>query len=559
MSVELVKQAMLRFLADPTPEVLCIKGKWGTGKTHAWDDAVKTAKADKTMALKTYAYVSLFGIDNSSDIMQNVYVNTDYRQDKKLNFLFKKMKQVGRVITDHAAVPYISGLGGVARAVLANSVSDTVICIDDFERKGANVTVNEIMGTIAQLRDARQCKVVLILNEDSLKPEELGKFNLYSEKVIDFSLQFEPTPVESAAIAFPKENDQLSNNLRQACEQLGITNIRVMHKIGFFAIRIIELLKDVDQEIVQRVIRSLVVIAWSIITPKGEGAPDFEFISNRNYLHFFANDKAQPTTEEFGWDSVLTRYNFDYFDDFGKILAKGVEQGYFNDADILSGANKYLMDAQKARANAAFLAAWDPFDDSFDDNAGDVALEIYKRYVENITYLSAQNLSHAVSFLKDIGFPKYSSDLLKSFIDSRDDKYNFDLSSDPFGSHVPDPDVISEFAKRLADVKKFLPTPIEAATNIYNTKGGSPEDEESLANLSVDDLVAIFKNKKGDDLSIIIRGSLFFRQISNATERQRKITDAAQAALKKIGNESQLNAHRIKRFNIEFEPSEPLA
>ena len=74
MSVELGKKAMRKFLADPEPEVLCIKGKWGTGKTHAWDYAVKQAISEKR--IKKYAYVSLFGINNSSDIMQSVFANT---------------------------------------------------------------------------------------------------------------------------------------------------------------------------------------------------------------------------------------------------------------------------------------------------------------------------------------------------------------------------------------------------------------------------------------------------------------------------------------------------
>ena len=48
------------------------------------------------------------------------------------------------------------------------------------------------MGTIAQLRDVRKCKVVLILNEDTLDKNELTEFKRYSEKVINSSFQFDP-------------------------------------------------------------------------------------------------------------------------------------------------------------------------------------------------------------------------------------------------------------------------------------------------------------------------------------------------------------------------------
>ncbi|WP_210266915.1 recombinase family protein [Methylocystis silviterrae] len=41
---------MLKFIVDPEPKVLCIKGKWGTGKTHAWDDTVKQAASNVAKA-----------------------------------------------------------------------------------------------------------------------------------------------------------------------------------------------------------------------------------------------------------------------------------------------------------------------------------------------------------------------------------------------------------------------------------------------------------------------------------------------------------------------------
>jgi hypothetical protein len=76
----------------------------------------------------------------------------------------------------------------LARAVLSSFVGNTLVCIDDFERKSPSVTVNEIMGTIAQLRDARKCKVVVIINEDSLDKTQREEFQRFSEKVFNRSM-----------------------------------------------------------------------------------------------------------------------------------------------------------------------------------------------------------------------------------------------------------------------------------------------------------------------------------------------------------------------------------
>ena len=204
------------------------------------------------------------------------------------------------------------------------------------------------------------------------------------------------------------------------------------------------------------------------------------------------------------------------------------------------------------------MRAWRPFHGSFDNNAEEVARALFDGCVEHLMYLSSSNLSAAVVILKDIGFSDLGQKLLLKFIESQNDDYTFDLLNDPIGSLITDPDVIKEFAKKAAQVKKALPTPMEAAVMIYKNQF-SHEAEETLAKLSVDDFVMLFKEAKGDDQSVLVNGSIGFRRIMNATERQRRITETAQAALVKIGKESALNASRMKKYGIVVEPPQSLA
>jgi len=559
VSVALIKKAMRNFLIDPEPEVLCIKGKWGTGKTRAWEDAVKQAISAKEIT--KYAYVSLFGINNASDIIQAVFANTtDFslidgdRQlpnslgGWKIGDVLKKLKAGVGFVAEHATIPHIAGLGGVARALLSNLVADTVVCIDDFERKNTNVSVNEIMGTIAQLRDARKCRVVLILNEDTLSESELAEFKCYSEKVINSSFQFDPTPTESATIAFPN-NDYLSTELREACTQLEITNIRIMHKIDRYARRLMELLKDIDPDVLKNVVRSLVVIVWVSVASKADGAPSLEFISKNRFSLLLDRHKKEPTADELRWHLLLNKYGFLDFDEFSVLLVEDIKNGFFSDDKILSGADKYLKDIQAARAREALKAAWGPFHGSFDSNAAEVAKSLFDGCLMHIKYLSPSNLSAAVKVLKDIGFEESAHQLLNSFIEESDTDFDFELSADLFGSLVDEPDVINAFNKKAATKQKALPTPMEAASMLYEDRFLT-EAEETLSKLSVDDFVALFKETKGANQMVLVNGCLAFRKISNASERQRHITETAKAALLKIGKESALNVHRMKKYNI---------
>ena len=42
---------------------MCLRGKWGIGKTYAWNRLLQDAIADNQVALPFYAYVSLFGLE----------------------------------------------------------------------------------------------------------------------------------------------------------------------------------------------------------------------------------------------------------------------------------------------------------------------------------------------------------------------------------------------------------------------------------------------------------------------------------------------------------------
>ena len=62
MSLETIKAEIARFLGEPGPGVLCLRGKWGVGKTYAWNEQLNAALHAKTVSNKVYAYVSLSGL-----------------------------------------------------------------------------------------------------------------------------------------------------------------------------------------------------------------------------------------------------------------------------------------------------------------------------------------------------------------------------------------------------------------------------------------------------------------------------------------------------------------
>jgi len=46
MTTKVVREEVSRFLNSSEPEVLCVTGKWGVGKTFGWDHYLKEAECE---------------------------------------------------------------------------------------------------------------------------------------------------------------------------------------------------------------------------------------------------------------------------------------------------------------------------------------------------------------------------------------------------------------------------------------------------------------------------------------------------------------------------------
>jgi Cdc6-like AAA superfamily ATPase len=74
MSVHIFKENIGRFLSSKAPEIIAIKGPWGSGKTYTWNMLLTESK--NKINLDHYSYISLFDIDSIKSIKQTIYEQT---------------------------------------------------------------------------------------------------------------------------------------------------------------------------------------------------------------------------------------------------------------------------------------------------------------------------------------------------------------------------------------------------------------------------------------------------------------------------------------------------
>jgi hypothetical protein len=223
--------------------VISISGEWGVGKTFFWNNFI-SKKYQTDFKNKKIAYVSLFGIDSLSDIRTSILLQASPAKNK-ISFInkkvftpFKNLKSSLKL--DDVSMSFgLNSLSSILTLLTSGDFKDVIICIDDFERMSSKIDFKDILGLISELKEQKECKIILILNEQELsKLSNIEKksyseiFSLYREKIIDYNFKFEPSTEESVLSATQRVKSKFdTNDLITHFTKFNVKNIRVIQQV----------------------------------------------------------------------------------------------------------------------------------------------------------------------------------------------------------------------------------------------------------------------------------------------------------------------------------------
>ncbi|MCW9049269.1 MAG: hypothetical protein OQK50_02940, partial [Deltaproteobacteria bacterium] len=337
MSIEVIQDQIGRFLASEAPEVMSIKGAWGVGKTYAWSTYLAAAKNKNKIALGKYSYVSLFGINSLDDLKFSIFENMVNRgsigrkptvesfKSNTTQLLQSFGKKSFQLIPSGSTVEqYRSMIDSLAFL----SLEKTIICIDDFERKGRSIEAQDILGLISQLKEQKKCKIVLILNDESLSADSSIDYVKLREKVIDTELRFAPTAKDCVEIALAsgKTGTLLGENI----VKLKINNIRIIKKIEKLAALLVPLIKQYEDQVMSQALRTLTLLTWCYYSQSSD-APEYNFVISRTSAFSELDDDVSLSTQQQTWCAVLRQYDNFSIDEFDLQIASLVENGYLDE------------------------------------------------------------------------------------------------------------------------------------------------------------------------------------------------------------------------------------
>ena len=197
-------------------KVIMLSGKWGSGKTHFWQNLIASDEFKKELKEKSqvYSYISLYGKSSIEEIENDIFSQAYYSAIGGENFVTKGFSTFTKRMSRFGSKKVASGLKGerrdsIERTALKRLENGGVICFDDFERKSKDIDLNDLFGFITQLTLKFKCKVVIILNDDVFEGEEKEIFSSVKEKTVSKYLKYEPSIRELfASIFFEKDDDK---------------------------------------------------------------------------------------------------------------------------------------------------------------------------------------------------------------------------------------------------------------------------------------------------------------------------------------------------------------
>lgn len=553
MSIKLIKQQINRFLSSQTPEVISIKGAWGVGKTYAWNTYLVEAKNRNRLAPEKYAYVSLFGINSLAELKFAIFENLIERKTigrkPSLASFQRNLNELSRLLGGRRLLPgsrvNLERFGFMIEALAFLSLDKTLICIDDFERKGNDVETRDILGLITQLKEQKKCKIVLILNDENLDDEASVDYVKLREKVIDTELRFAPTAEDCVEIALG--TGKVAALLREPIVRLGINNIRVIKKIESLATTLALALKNYDDAVLKQAMKTLTLLTWCFYSQSSD-APNYNFVVSRTSSFDDLNEELL-STQQLHWCAILRQYDNFSMDEFDRRIARLVENGYLNEADIQAQAAIVQQKIDAAGSEHSFQEAWRRFYESFDDDSQEVIKCLSESFKDNARHISPANLDGTVRLLRHLGKNSVAGKLIDLYIDIRRDEASlFSQSLAAVPAEIRDTEVIEKFTRQLREMRAGQP--LREICAKLAEGGGSEEEEERMSKAEVEEYVRLFKELKGPELTRYVDYCLAFGRRGSGTASQQIISEKATEALKIIGRESRLNASRVSRFGI---------
>lgn len=548
MTINNIEQTICQFLESDTPEVICLNGNLGVGKTHLWNKCWESYKRENVRNISYYSKVSLYGLKSLEDLKISLVLKQEKLLDennnrwkrftKSLTFakgVVDKNKDVLSKVLGNSKIELLSTIG-------FNTINEQIICLDDVERKQNSLTMAEVLSLAFFLKDEKKCKVILIFNNDLLGKSDLQELNKHYEKTINYKVILELTPEEAASIAL-KSDDFEQSIIKESVQKLKVNNIRIIQQIEQHIQRLLEHVprNKFHPDLIRQVIQTYALYYCSYYGGSSF-IPHIEYIKRYNLTakYNILNKKEQ------NWYKLLSEYGYTGTDELDLEIEAFIIKGYPQKSFAVL-IEKQNLTAEYINAQKEYYRSWELYHNSLQENQQEVLDSLYITFKKAVKKISPTNLNGTVELFQELDDRLRAQELIDYYIQERSDEPAlFNPFKNTFPSRKPVKEVAEAFMQKhqsttLSNPKSFNTLMHEAIEGKINIK----EFEPILIEAPVEIYYKFYKSLHNVDIRKCI--DVCFRY-KDHDDIRKNIYRKAVKALNKLAEECLINKIRLKDY-----------
>ncbi|WP_321894614.1 hypothetical protein [Paraburkholderia heleia] len=426
-----------------------------------------------------------------------------------------------------------------------------LVVLDDVERLGKDLPLDALIGWVDYLTQSRQCKVLLILNEDAIQgDDQKGAWTRYREKVIDRDVALSITPAEAVRLASDGFSVTDIEGVVRDAEALQLTNIRV-------AKRALAILDRLDHKFgiarrgLERAAASSIVMLTAAHYNAIPDGPDIEYILGRGEFAAFVEAQNGGDEQERNWAALLSRYHWSHVDDFDRAVVKLLDTGLIDaelfEAHFASWERDLRIEGARTRLRVVGAVIHRNFSRTDQD-----ALDALMGLLPDVQLYGLADILSVLALLHGLGYDTQATEFRNQWLE-RLRRGDVRMSEDGFESSIQsignlDEELISETRNILKSQSELprLPRLSEVLLSIRRSGGLSERDIAVLRAATVDDYIAMLMTFTNDDLHDVLQQCL--QWVSNPPDGTRESMERFVDACRIVASKSSANQYALRNL-----------
>lgn len=540
-----VQKNLERFVTSCVSGAICLQGPWGGGKTHLWKELVKAQKTEHT-------YVSLFGVNSLAGLKAQIALAAQDQQGVPWWKRRYNLRDVFGVVTRSSPLVPSKFGGGAAlneatQSLAFHFVKKRLICIDDVERRGDNLSLKDVLGLVSYLEEQRSCRVCVILNSGAFDGDDLDVWADQREKVFEAELLYDPSVSQAISVALGPgyQLEIWYADAVKALEDLSVRNVRIIRRIARTLGLVFSGLGMLHESTLRSVVRDLVFLEFCH-SGRSLGAPRIEFLKKTSPLSFAAESlnrekgNGHLSADELAMAEKISNYNIDGSDAITLLLSDSVVAGFPTDS-LAEAINARDREVRTNAKHHRFSAAWRRYQGDLSAGEDEVLLEMMESWDDVAGTESSRNADDLVRLMREHGRPEMSSRIISGWINARTGGRVGELGGEAvsFFGAIQDPEFQDALRKARQSTATLLH--LDRALEAIALGTGDQAAFNAVACSEVTELAAALKRMPQSFQALK-------ELLGRRSDHQSTYSSAgsnAEKALKSIAHESEWNALRL--------------